>query len=95
MLWWSDTTLIFIALIRIKTYALSVGQGQAQLNYSQLLMHLAVGLMFGVCSFPILTLQLIWNNYYGYAFFSCQIVETIVAGVAALIILWIFKNIVY
>lgn len=90
-MWWLDTGLILLAITRIRKYANS--STDCQLNMKQLYCHLVVCILFSICAIPICILQLFESNFYGEFFFMMQTVQTVVAGIAILVMYWIFNHI--
>lgn len=87
VLWWCDAGFIFIALLRMRNFAKVTGN--CEMNQFKLMLQLLVCCLFGVASLPICFLQVVKTVYYGKVFFICQIIETVLAGVATLIMLTI------
>jgi len=90
LLWWGDSILILVAIVHIRKYSSS---DVSTINGRQLILHLIVCVLFGICSIPICVIQLFDSTYYGKFFFIMQTVQTTIAGVAILIMFWIFNNI--
>jgi hypothetical protein len=90
-MWWLDTGLILLAITKIRKYANS--STDCQLNMKQLYCHLVVCILFSICAIPICILQLFESNFYGEFFFMMQTVQTVVAGIAILVMYWIFNHI--